>query len=173
MESASQDSKNEPSLYDKPQELNSMRLIIALRLPNDSHAKAGIEAGHNGKPRGELVDVNITRLHPALRNISEYLRDSGALPEFRSPERPRRGRPSSKTTLAQENCRLYWCEVETDLNLEDWFAMPEVEAVIAREEFNKFVLSIRCKSGAAYIAACEDYARKLPLRSEPRRSKAA
>jgi hypothetical protein len=151
-----------------------MRLFIALRLLNDSQAKAGIEADHNGNPRGELVDLNITRFHPALRNISEYLRDSGALPEFRSPERPRRGRPSSKTTLApQENHRLYWCEVETDLSMEDWFAMLEVEAVIAREEFNKFVLSIRCKSGAAYIAACEDYARKLPLRSEPRRSKAA
>jgi hypothetical protein len=152
-----------------------MRLFVALRLPNDSHAKAGIEGAHaNGKIRGELVDLNITRLHPALRNINEYLRDSGALPEFKQPERPRRGRPSSKQqTLENNNQRLYWCEVETDLRLEDWYAMPDVEAVIAREEFNKFVLSIRCKSGAAYIAACEEYARKLPLHSEPRRSKAA
>lgn len=151
-----------------------MRLFVALRLPNDSHAKTAIEGVHtNENARGELVDLNITRFHPALRNINEYLRDSGALPEFRKPERARRGRPSNKQPLEADNCRLFWCEVETDLALEDWYAMQEVEAVIAREEFNKFVLSIRCKSGAAYIAACEDYARKLPLRTEPRRSKAA
>ena len=154
-----------------------MRLFIALRLLNENQAKTGIEGNSKeGQQRGELVDLNITRFHPALRNINEYLRDNGSLPEFRRNQKPRRGRQSAKQQLEaqQDNCRLYWCEVETDLSIEDWYAMDEVEAVISREEFNKFVLSIRCKSGAAYIAACEDFARKLPLaRSEPRRSKAA
>lgn len=156
-----------------------MRIFIALRLLNESQAKATIE-GSNGKShnQSELIDLNITRFHPALRNINEYLRDHEILPEFRRPERARRGRPSSASkqlqASAQGDQRLVWCEVETDLTAEDWMSVSGVEAVIPREEFNKFVLSIRCKSGAAYIAACEDYARKLPLgRSEPRRSKAA
>lgn len=161
-----------------------MRIFIALRLLNDSQAKATIEgASENVKARNnqnELIDLNVTRFHPALRNINEYLRDHEILPEFRRPERARRGRPSSATkqlqvtTQTQGDCRLVWCEVETDLTVEAWMSVQGVEAVISKEEFNKFVLSIRCKSGAAYIAACEDYARKLPIgRSEPRRSKAA
>lgn len=164
-----------------------MRIFIALRLLNDSQAKATIEGtNENAKVRNnqnELIDLNVTRFHPALRNINEYLRDHEILPEFRRPERARRGRPSSASkqletkqlqATTQGDCRLVWCEVETDLTAEAWMSVQGVEAVIAKEDFNKFVLSIRCKSGAAYIAACEDYARKLPIgRSEPRRSKAA
>lgn len=155
-----------------------MRFFIALRLLNDSQAKALIEGTSAQSQRGELVDLNITRLHPALRNINEYLRDHDILPEFRHPTRARRGRPSSTAKSSQLNdqagSRLYWCEVETELPADSWTAMPEVEAVIPKDEFAKFVLSIRCKSGAAYIAACEDFARKLPIgRGETRRSKAA
>jgi hypothetical protein len=164
-----------------------MRLFIALRLLNESQAKTTIEEAVTKKAaiegtaqpqRGELVDLNITRFHPALRNINEYLRDHDILPEFRRPERARRGRPSSASkqlqATAQGDCRLFWCEVETELTADAWMAVAGVEAVISKDEFSKFVLSIRCKSGAAYIAACEDYARKLPIvRSEPRRSKAA
>jgi hypothetical protein len=142
---------------------------------NESQAKAAVEGGTN---QGELVDLNITRFHPALRNINEYLRDHEILPEFRRPERARRGRPSSASkqlqASAQGDQRLFWCEVETDLAAEYWMAVAGVEAVISKDEFNKFVLSIRCKSGAAYIAACEDFARNLRVgRNEPRRSKAA
>lgn len=155
-----------------------MRLFIALRLLNESQAKATVEGENAREQRGELVDLNITRFHPALRNINEYLRDHEILPELRRPERARRGRPSSASKQMQENaqgdCRLFWCEVETDLAAEAWMAVAGVEAVIPKDEFNKFVLSIRCKSGAAYIAACEDFARKLRVgRSEQRRSKAA
>lgn len=152
-----------------------MRLLIALRLLNESQAKATVEAD----ARGKLIDLNVTRFHPALRNINEYLRDHDLLPEFRKPERARRGRPASASKQMQVNaqqadCRVYWCEVESEVNAGEWMSTAGVEAVISKEEFNKFVLSIRCKSGAAYIAACEDYARKLPIaRSEPRRSKAA
>ena len=155
-----------------------MRLFIALRLLNESQAKAAVQGDTKQSQRGELVDLNITRFHPALRNINEYLRDHKILPEFSRPERQRRGRPSSAAKQLQANVqgdqRLFWCEVETEMAADSWMSVAGVEAVISKEEFNKFVLSIRCKSGAAYIAACEDFARKLPIgRTEPRRSKAA
>ena len=149
-----------------------MRIFIALRLLNESQAKATIESHTAQGQRGQLVDLNITRLHPALRNINEYLRDHDMLPEFRRPERTRRVRPSTKHV--QGEYRLWWCEVETELSVDTWMAVAGVEAVISKDEFTKFVLSIRCKSGAAYIAACEDYARKLPIEgNEAGRSKAA
>lgn len=140
-----------------------MRLFIALRLLNESHAKAGIETvGKNGKPRGELIDLNVTRFHPALRNINEYLRDNGYLPDVRQGARLR-SEKGKKVVEGTQDCRLYWCEIETDLSVEYWCSLQEVEAVIPRDDFNKFVLSIRYKSGAAYISACEEYAKHLPL----------
>ncbi|MBC6904210.1 hypothetical protein DWB84_01820 [Saccharophagus sp. K07] len=137
-----------------------MRLFIALRLFNESHAKAGIESPLKGKPRGKLIDLNITRFHPALRNINEYLRDHGFLPETRQGFVLYKD-GGKKTEETQENCRLYWCEIETDLSIDYWQSVQEVEAIIPREEFNKFVLSIRYKSGAAYISACEEYAKSV------------
>jgi len=139
-----------------------MRLFIALRLFNESHAKAGIEAPKKGKPLGRLVDVNITRFHPALRNINEFLRDNDFLPEIRQGYVLHRENDGKKAERL-ENCRLYWCEIETDLPVEYWSGLQEVEAVLPRDEFNKFVLSIRYKSGAAYISACEEFAKTIPI----------
>ena len=139
-----------------------MRLFIALRLFSESHAKAGIESPLKGQARGRLIDSNVTRLHPALRNINEYLRDHGLLPEIRQGFALRKAN-NQKVEETQENCRVYWCEIETDLPMEYWQSVQEVEAIISREEFNRFVLSIRYKSGAAYIAACEEYAKNIPI----------
>jgi hypothetical protein len=140
-----------------------MRLFIALRLFNESHAKAGIEAkGPNGKPRGQLLDLNVTRFHPALKNMSEYLRDKGQLPEFREGSLLR-SEGGKKVVEKSAKCRLYWCEIESDLPIDYWCSVQEVEAVLPREEFQAFVLSIRCKSGMAYIGACEQYAETIKL----------
>lgn len=139
-----------------------MRLFIALRLFNESHAKAGVEASVNGRSRGKLIDINITRFHPALRNVNEYLKTTGQLPELRQGEvlRSVDGRQEVESIV---DCRLYWCEVETDQPVEYWCSLREVEAVIPRDEFNKFVLSIRYRSGAAYIEACEEFAQQIHI----------
>ncbi len=140
-----------------------MRLFIALRLFNESHAKAGVEArSAKGVPRGRLIDINITRFHPALRNMNEYLKTTGQLPDLRQGDLLRSvdGEQVVEQTV---DCRLYWCEVETDLPVDYWCSLREVEAVIPRDDFNKFVLSIRYKSGAAYIAACEEFAQQIQV----------
>lgn len=139
-----------------------MTLILALRLFREGHAKAGIEAmDKNGAARGKLIDIHVDRLSSALKNITRYLSSSGRLPALRRGEAL--GNEDGKTVSVTQDCRLYWCEVETDLPLSFWESRHEVEVVIPKEEFEQFSLSIRCKSGIAYIDACEEYAQSITI----------
>lgn len=142
-----------------------MRLFIALRLFSENHARFGVEAPvKNHGPRGKLIDINVERFHSALKNIIEYLRTTGKIPATRQGNilRTVDGRKMVERT---QDCRLYWCEVESDLPIEHWQTIAEVEAVIIKEDFVKFAQSIRCRAGAAYIAACEEYAENLPVKA--------
>jgi hypothetical protein len=142
-----------------------VRLFLALRLFSESHAKLGIEAtSKNSGPRGRLIDVHIERFHPALKNIIEYLRTSGRLPATRegSVLRTENGKKIVERT---EQCRLYWCEIESNRDIAFWESLAEVEVVIEKDEFVKFAQSIRCRAGAAYIAACEEYADQLAIKT--------
>ncbi|HSX84668.1 MAG TPA: hypothetical protein VLE50_04640 [Cellvibrio sp.] len=141
-----------------------MRLLIALRLFSENHAKLGIEATmKNSGPKGRLIDIHIERFHPALKNIIEYLRATDRLPAVR-PGQILQTVDGKKIADRTENCRLYWCEVETHLDTAFWESLAEVEVVIAKDEFVKFSQSIRCRAGAAYINACEEYAAELPIK---------
>lgn len=142
-----------------------MRLFVALRLFSENHARLGVEASI--KPhglRGKLIDINIERFHPALKNVIEYLRTNGALPATR-PGNILKTVDGKKTVERTQDCRLYWCEVESSLGIEHWQAIAEVEAVIIKDEFIKFAQSIRCRAGAAYIGACEEYAENLYIKT--------
>ncbi len=142
-----------------------VRLFVALRLFSENHARLGIEANlKNHGPRGKLIDIHIERFHPALKNIIEHLRTHGKLPATRQGNILRTV-DGQKTIERTEDCRLYWCEVETDLDLPHWEALAEVEAVIRKDDFTKFAQSIRCRAGAAYITACEEYAQHLPVKT--------
>jgi len=140
-----------------------MRLLIALRLLSEQHAKPGIESCSNGdQPKGKLIDANVTRHHPALKNISSYLASAGQLPEIRKGHilRAEGGKPHIER---EADFRLYWCEIETELAAEYWYGQREVEVVIPKDGFTKLVSSIRHKSGANYVEACEQYARTLHI----------
>jgi hypothetical protein len=156
-----------------------VRLLIALRLFSENHAKPGIEADmKNSGPKGRLIDIHVERFHPALKNIIEYLRATDRLPAVRRGEILRTV-DGEKIVERTEDCRLFWCEVETDRDIAFWQSLAEVEVVIAKEEFVKFAQSIRCRAGAAYINACEEYASELPIkpfqpiRYEPPRPRSA
>lgn len=156
-----------------------MRLLIALRLFSENHAKPGIEANlKNSGPKGRLIDIHIERFHSALKNIIESLRATDRLPALR-PGQVLRTVDGEKMVERTENCRLYWCEVETHMEISFWESLAEVEVVIDKEEFMKFAQSIRCRSGAAYISACEEYASELsinpfqPICYEPPRPRTA
>lgn len=142
-----------------------MRLFVALRLFSENHARLGVEANlKNHGPRGKLIDINIERFHSALKNIIEHLRSTGQLPATRKGN-ILRTIDGEKAIERTEDCRLYWCEVETTLDIQHWQALSEVEAVIPKDDFVKFAQSIRCRAGAAYIAACEEYAQNLQVKS--------
>lgn len=140
-----------------------MRLLIALRLLNEQHAKSVLASSPNSaQPKGALIDANVTRHHPALKNISFYLADSGNLPETRQGQILRSD--AGKQYVEREaDFRLYWCEVESDFATDYWYGESHVEVVILKESFAAFVASIRHKSGAQYVEACEDYAQKLRI----------
>lgn len=142
-----------------------MRLLIALRLFSENHAKPGIEANlKNSGPRGRLIDINIERFHPALKNIIEYLRTTERLPATRSGN-VLRTIDGKKIIERTEECRVYWCEVDTLLDISYWQSLAEVEVVILKEDFVKFAQAIRCRAGSAYITACEEYAAELTVKS--------
>lgn len=133
-----------------------MRLFIALRLLSEQHAKAFIEAeNESGFPSAHLVDANVIRRHPALKNISSYLVSSGAVPEIR------REKIIQKGSEKEVDQRLYWCEIDTDSTEGEWAARQGVEMVLPKDEFTKFTASIRYKAGADYVIACEKFAHTL------------
>jgi hypothetical protein len=140
-----------------------MRLFVALRLLSEQHAKLGVEAcSQDDRPRGKLIDANVTRHHPALKNISSFLASTGFLPETRKGL-VLRSEAGEKQIDREADFRLYWCEIETELDEDYWYSQREVEAVIAKDEFTKFAASIRHKAGAAYVEACEKYAQSLRI----------
>lgn len=140
-----------------------MRLFIALRLISEHHAKAGVEArGPAGQKRGQLIDSNITRLYPALRNIAQYLASIEKLADTREGKVLRLD--NGKHVIERKTAfRIFWCEVESDLPHEYWRSQREVEAVIVKREFESFVAAIRYRGGSPYIQACEEYADEIEV----------
>lgn len=144
-----------------------MRLFIALRLISEHHAKSGLEArGPGGQKRGQLIDSNITRLYPALRNIAQHLAFTGKLPDTREGNvlQMKNGKCIVERTTS---FRIFWCEVESDLPQEYWRSQREVEAVIVKREFESFVAAIRHRGGSPYIQACEEYADEIEVYQHP------
>lgn len=144
-----------------------MRLIIALRLMSEHHAKAGIEGrGANAHSRGQLIDLNITRLFPALKNIALHLTSTGKLPDTREGNvlQMQNGKRIVERTTS---FRVFWCEIETDLSPDYWRSQKEVEAVILKDEFETFTSTIRHRGGAAYVEACENFADTLEICLHP------
>lgn len=144
-----------------------MRLFITLRLISEHHAKAGIEArGPNAHSRGQLIDSNIARRFPALKNIALHLASTGKLPDTREGNvlQMQNGKCIAERTTS---FRVFWCEIETDLPVDYWRVQKEIEVVIQREDFEIFAASIRHRGGAAYIEACENYADALEVCLHP------
>src|SRR5688572_24404296 len=105
---------------------NFVRLFIALRLFSENHARLGVEAPvKNHGPRGKLVDINVERFHSALKNVIEYLRTNGKMPATRQGNILRTV-DGQKTVERTQDCRLYWCEVESMLPIEYWQSIAEV-----------------------------------------------
>ncbi len=142
-----------------------MRLILALRLFSEWHAKAGIEkTTEQGVQRGSLINMHVERRYPALNNMIKYFSSVGCLPAYRQGELLRYEN-GKKIVEGIGDARLYWCEVESCMPMDYWNAAQEVELVVSKDDFDRFALSIRGRAGAAYVDACEEYARALPVKA--------
>ena len=141
-----------------------MKLYLVIRLFREWHAKNGIEARTKSgkKPHGKLIHSNADRLQPALKNVAEYLRSTDKIPSTRMGEVLKKV-GGDWVVISEQPAHAYWCEVETDSPALDWLKMREVEAVIAKDEFDKFALSIRCMSGTRYVEACERFAESMEI----------
>lgn len=141
-----------------------MRVILALRIFKKEHAVLGIESQFGSdKVKGKLIDMNVDRLYPILKNIIDYHTWKGTLPPTRKGDVLSRRGDGSVMVERTADCRLYWCLVDTDLPIAFWASRFEVEAVLTQEALDSFASSIRHKSGASYIDACEQFAREMNL----------
>lgn len=144
-----------------------MRYLICLQLFSESDARLAVERAEpkyspwyrKGEVRGELIDTQVERLHLSLKNIGSYLSDQGQLPfSYRGIE----NRLSDGELVAlKKDVKAYWCEVESELPIEFWLSKFEVAYVLPYADFLTWSKSIRAMYGAAYLDACEAYAKKL------------
>lgn len=144
-----------------------LRYLICLQLFSESDARLAIERAEPkyspwyraGEIRGQLIDTQVERLHLSLKNIGSYLADQGQLPfSYRGIENRLR---DGELVALKKDVKAYWCEVESDLPIEFWLSKFEVAYVLPQAEFLDWSKSIRAMYGAAYLDACEDYAKKL------------
>lgn len=144
-----------------------MHFIIALRLFSQSHAKPGIEQKDcAGTPLGHLVDTQVDRLYPALKNIIGYHHERGNLPPVRSGEILEETQNGGYQVIRTAECRLHWCLIETERPAAFWEERPEVELVIPYDRFRAFTQSIRGRVGALYLNACDEFAEQLQPNSQ-------
>lgn len=144
-----------------------MRYLICLQLFSESDARLAIEREEPKKSpwyrpgtiRGQLIDTQVERLYLSLKNISSYLSDQGQLPfSYRGIERRCR---DGKVASHEKGVKVYWCEVESDLPIEFWLSKYEVAYALPQADFLAWSKSIRAMYGAAYLDACEAYAKAL------------
>lgn len=138
-------------------------LILALRLFSKDHARTGIEKSENGGARGRLIDRDVDRLYPALKNIINFHYREGSLQSSCSGDMLSRERDGSIVVDRKKDCLLCWCEIETCLPETFWESRHEVEVVLKKSELESFASSIRSKRGVEYIDACEEFARSISI----------
>jgi|TARA_R100001039_G_scaffold37966_1_gene37877 hypothetical protein len=144
-----------------------MHLIIALRLFSQSHAKPGIEQSDSaGRPLGHLIDTQIERLYPALKNIIAFHQDRGQLPPLRPGTVLGTTDDGHYQVVRTSDCRLHWCLIESHRSERFWNARPEVELVIPHDRFQAFTQAIRGRVGAYYLNACDAFAGELQPNSQ-------
>lgn len=144
-----------------------MRYLICLQLFSESDARLAVERAEpkgspwhrEGEMRGQLIDTQVERLHLSLKNIGSYLSDQGQLPfSYRGVEKRFR---DGELVAIKKDVKTYWCEVESELPIDFWLSKFEVAYALPQAEFLMWSKSIRAMYGAAYLDACEAYAKQL------------
>lgn len=138
--------------------------IIALRLFHKDHVRPAIESRDaEGQLRGRLIDTDVDRFYPVLKNIIAYLSREGILKSTQRGQVLRKEEDGSLVVDREADCSLYWCEVETSMPLSFWESRHEVEVIFEKNALTDYAASIRSRQGVQYIEACEEFARTLEV----------
>ena len=119
-------------------------LYIAIRLKRLSDAVHGFNE-HDTK----VIDSNIERRSPALKNISQEFYDSGMEYEI-------------------DGHKLFWLHVEGPSDAEYFSKFNEVECVFDQSWFDGQQARIRSYAGMAYYDACAEIAKDLGKKPQDR-----
>ncbi len=122
---------------------------IAVRLKNirDSKVAFGYKESHQHKR--ELIDSNIEKRDPALKNLVNELFDRGL-------------------AYTVDNCSLYWLQIKDENSLEYYLGKNEVEVVFESQWFEEQKARIRNFNGINYVEACGALADQFTLKNQER-----
>ena len=125
-----------------------MKIVIALRLKSVHHVQHAVE----NKKRGTLINYNIEKTIPALKNIAGRLSQTNKIIDI------------------LDGCRVYWALVDSNISIDEWLGWNEVETVIPYDKLDEFTTSIRGRRGATYLDACDAFADDLTCYHEQSRA---
>lgn len=123
---------------------------IAVRLKRFDDSTIAFGYNKNHKNKRQLIDANIEKRDPALRNLVDGLLDRGM--EF-----------------LVDGCRLFWLQIDDDNSLEYYQSLNEVECVFYSDWFEEKKKSIRYRHGASYVQGCLDLADHFEIKDQSRK----
>lgn len=123
---------------------------IAVRLKRYQDSEKAFCYKEKHEHKRQLVDSNIEKRDPALRNLIEGLCDKGLQQEV-------------------DGCSLFWFSVN-DLNSVDYYKEKnEVEFVFESAWFDEQKQRIRCHRGMSYVNECIKLADQFDIKNQDRK----
>lgn len=122
---------------------------IAVRLKNISDSKIAFGYKETHQHKRELIDSNIEKRDPALKNLVNELFERGL-------------------AYTVDDCSLYWLQINDDNSLEYYRGKNEVEIVFDSRWFEQHKARIRNYNGIQYVDACGALADQFSIKDQQR-----
>jgi len=123
---------------------------IAVRLKRFSDSEVAFRYHESHEHKRHLVDANIEKRDPALRNFTEGLLENGL-------------------SHIVDGCRMYWFQIKDANPLEYYQQMNEVECVFDSDWFEEQKKRIRYYQGAQYVDQCIQLAKQFTIKNQERK----
>lgn len=122
---------------------------IAVRLKNIRDIKIAFGYKESHEHKRELIDSNIEKRDPALKNLVNELFDRGL-------------------AYTVDNCSLFWLQIKDENTLEYYLGKNEVEVVFDSQWFDEQKARIRNFNGINYVEACGALADQFTIKNQER-----
>lgn len=127
----------------------TMLKYIAVRLKRYQDSKVAFSYKETHQHKRTLIDSNIEKRDPALRNLIAGLADRGMKPSV-------------------DDCQTYWFLICDQNPIAYYEEKNEVECVFESEWFEDFKKKIRCHRGASYVEQCLNLAASFSIKDQDR-----